>query len=212
MAEGLPVVESDYEFVGNNLALDFANTVNDHGSEHPGELVHSYADLARWGQEAGIVTNEENAALLAEAERRPADAVRVLAEARRLREAVFGLFDSLSRGGQADPAALAILNGSLNQALPHLRVSSDEHGFGWAWNAHAHDLDQIVWPVARAAAELLVSAELERVRVCSDDTCGWLFIDTTRNRSRRWCTMESCGNRAKARRHYEQERRARKSG
>jgi predicted RNA-binding Zn ribbon-like protein len=66
------------------------------------------------------------------------------------------------------------------------------------------DLDEMLRPVARSAADWLVSADVDRVRLCADDRgCGYLFVDTSRNRSRRWCSMESCGNRAKARRHYE---------
>ena len=66
--------------------------------------------------------------------------------------------------------------------------------------------DRILWPVARSAGELLISDKLDRVRQCADDRgCGYLFVDTSRNRSRRWCSMESCGNRAKAHRHYQRQ-------
>jgi predicted RNA-binding Zn ribbon-like protein len=64
----------------------------------------------------------------------------------------------------------------------------------------------MLWPVVRDAADLLTSKELNRVGRCADERCGWLFVDTSRNRSRRWCSMESCGNRAKARRHYRKSR------
>jgi len=74
-------------------------------------------------------------------------------------------------------------------------------GFSGSWPA-ADYLDRPLWPVARAAADLLQSEQLERVGECADDRgCGYLFLDTSRNHSRRWCSMESCGNRAKARSH-----------
>ena len=71
-----------------------------------------------------------------------------------------------------------------------------------------YGFDRMLWPVTRSAAELLVSGELSRVRTCANDTCGWLFMDTSKNRSRRWCDMNDCGNRAKARRHYARKRAA----
>jgi predicted RNA-binding Zn ribbon-like protein len=63
-----------------------------------------------------------------------------------------------------------------------------------------------LWPIVLAAAELLTSAGRARVRECAAHGCGWLFLDTSRSQRRRWCTMASCGNRAKARRFYERTR------
>jgi predicted RNA-binding Zn ribbon-like protein len=60
----------------------------------------------------------------------------------------------------------------------------------------------MLWPIVDAAADLLVRGEPERIKTCGSATCGWLFLDLSRNRSRRWCDMKDCGNRAKARRHY----------
>ena len=66
------------------------------------------------------------------------------------------------------------------------------------------DLDQVLWSVLRSTTDLLTSKDLQRVGVCADDRgCGWLFYDTSRNRTRQWCSMRGCGNRAKAKRHYE---------
>jgi predicted RNA-binding Zn ribbon-like protein len=78
--------------------------------------------------------------------------------------------------------------------------------FAWDWAEDPDSLDRVLWVVARSAGELLTSDQLDRVRQCADDRgCGYLFLDTSRNRSRRWCSMESCGNRAKARRHYQRQ-------
>jgi predicted RNA-binding Zn ribbon-like protein len=78
--------------------------------------------------------------------------------------------------------------------------------FEWEWPGVALDLDRVTWWVARSAAELLTSKNLTFVRECASYDCGWLFLDTTKNRSRRWCDMRTCGNRAKSRRHYERRR------
>ena len=102
---------------------------------------------------------------------------------------------------------MQVLNALLSQSLPHLKVVNSAEGFTWEWGGDVEDFNQIIWQVARSSAELLTSDQLSRVRVCEDDRgCGYLFIDTTRNHSRRWCSMESCGNRAKARRHYARQR------
>jgi predicted RNA-binding Zn ribbon-like protein len=85
-------------------------------------------------------------------------------------------------------------------------IVSTEEGLAWDWACAEDALDRVLWPVVHDAAGLLTSQELKRVKKCADERCGWLFFDTSRNHSRRWCSMESCGNRAKARRHYERQR------
>ncbi len=85
--------------------------------------------------------------------------------------------------------------------------------FEWAWPTAAGDLTSMLWPVAWSASQLLTSPELARVKTCANERCGWLFIDSSRKHNRKWCQMGVCGNRAKARRFYErQKRRARGAG
>jgi predicted RNA-binding Zn ribbon-like protein len=84
------------------------------------------------------------------------------------------------------------------------RLIPIKNGFTWDTNGKKDELDWMLKPVVRSAAELLTSDELTRVKECADDKgCGWLFLDKSRNRSRRWCDMKDCGNRAKAKRFYE---------
>jgi predicted RNA-binding Zn ribbon-like protein len=100
------------------------------------------------------------------------------------------------------PADLATLNGLLSRILPHLQLIPSGEGFTWGWARSKTDLEQVFWPVVYAAAELLTSEKLARLGQCAGQDCGWLFLDTSRNHSRRWCEMQHCGNRVKARRHY----------
>ena len=93
----------------------------------------------------------------------------------------------------------------MTEAMGHLRVGWEEGLFRWSW-AEEEALDCMLWPVVRSAAELLNSDLLSRVRVCPADDCAWLFLDQSRNRSRRWCDMSTCGNRSKARRFREAQR------
>ena len=91
--------------------------------------------------------------------------------------------------------------------MSHLQLAIYPQGFQWEWTEVENTFDRVAWAVARSAGELMTSDRLVRVRECADDRgCGYLFIDTSRNHSRRWCSMETCGNRAKASRSYKRRR------
>ncbi len=83
---------------------------------------------------------------------------------------------------------------------------ADESGFRWDWVGSPVPVERLLWSVARSAGELLTASELDRIRECASDRCSWLFLDCSRSRRRRWCDMKTCGNRAKARRHYQRTR------
>jgi predicted RNA-binding Zn ribbon-like protein len=188
------------------LCLDFANTAEWHASNEPAEELHSYADLVAWAQSKGVLTARETAHLLRTAEVRPEDAAAALDRAIALREVIYRIFSAVAAGGAPDAVDLAALNAAA-PALAHLRVAWTQQGFDWDWDGDEDALDQMLWPVVRSTVDLLTSEALERVGECADDRgCGWLYLDTSRNRSRRWCSMDSCGNRAKVRRHYERQR------
>ncbi len=197
----------DFEFSGGHLCLDFANTLTGRDTA-PREQLQGYRDLVAWGQQAGIVSTAESQALLAAAAGRAVEAAAVLHEARALRESIYRVFAAIAAGGQPGAADLAVLNAALARALAHARIVPTGEGFAWGWIAAGDALDRPLWPVARAAAELLVSPDLAAVRECAAAACNWLFMDFSRNHSRRWCDMKSCGNRAKARRHYERKKAA----
>lgn len=191
------------------LCLDFANTMDWHASEHPVETLHNYADLIAWAERNQLVTTREAEQLKALAAHDVPKAQQVFAGALALREALYQIFATIAAEGTPAPADIAVLNAALPAAYQHLRIVQNSADFVWGWADTGGFLDCIVWPIVRSAADLLTFNDLSRVRQCADDRgCGFLFIDTTRNRSRRWCSMESCGNRAKARRHYERFRTA----
>jgi predicted RNA-binding Zn ribbon-like protein len=196
-----------FEFTSNNLSLDFCNTLNDRGS-NARELLTGYDRLLLWGQEAHILTEEEAHRLDKEAKKHKREAERVLQQALELREAIFRLFLASIQGTSPDAADLETFNSALTRALSHNVIIPQEHGFGWAWLPNVSALDSMLWPAVRAAADLFTSEDLEDVRVCASDICSWLFMDTSKNHTRRWCDMKSCGNRAKARKHYSQKKQA----
>ncbi len=190
-----------FDFTGGELCLDFANTLG--GSrDRPTERLTSYEDLLAWGSQAGILNDEDVRYLGGLAAEHPRKAARALADAIALREALFRIIAAVIAGTPPAEADLGTLNAALPRALNHLRVAPRAAGCEWEWTGEEGALDRMLWPIARSAADLLVSSEVQRVRRCAAEECDWLFLDTTRNRSRRWCDMRTCGNRAKARRSY----------
>lgn len=191
------------------LCLDFTNTLEWRNSDDPVEHLKSYADLLSWAEAAGVLSPETAQVLRRAAQKKPEEAVATHTYAIVLREAIYRLFASRSGEGLFDAGDLALLNQAIEEALSHLHVVRADAGFGWDWARGANSFEQVWWPVARSAGDLLTSEMLNRVHQCADDRgCGYLFVDTSRNHSRRWCSMESCGNRAKAQRHYQRQQQA----
>jgi predicted RNA-binding Zn ribbon-like protein len=198
--------KSRFEFSGGNLCLDFANTVNNRLSERRKDLLASYGDLLHWGQEAGVVSLKSAERLRRLAEEAPGHAKSALRSATQTREAIYTLFAAVVERRGVPGAALGTLNTALQQASEHAQIIQKNRHFSWEWALPEESLESVVWPVARAAAELLTSDDLSLVRECAADDCDWLFLDTTKNHRRRWCDMKTCGNRDKARRYYERTR------
>jgi predicted RNA-binding Zn ribbon-like protein len=188
-----------FDLDGGRPCLDFANT-----QSSSGDHVDSYADLLAFAAQSNLLTPESAAWLHTAAQRRPGAAKSTLVRGKSLRQALRGIFVAVANHARPREADLEVLNANLAASLPHARVLPDASGDGYAWGWASPDLDSPLWPIVRSAAELLTS-EHERplVRECGAGDCAWLFMDTTKNRSRQWCSMTSCGNREKARRHYQ---------
>jgi predicted RNA-binding Zn ribbon-like protein len=184
------------------LCLDFANTMSWRGSDRQHDWLNSYSNLVEWGKIVGTLSDETAHRLHREAARRPAGADKVLKQALELREAIYRVFSAMAAGAFPKAADVDTLNAALAEALTHLRIFPAADLFAWDWIGDEGELDRLLWPVAQSAADLLTSEELKRVGECQGDGCGWLFMDMSRNHSRRWCDMGDCGNRAKARRYY----------
>lgn len=192
----------------DRLCLDFANTVGWHASPEPAEGLPTYADLVGWAQRVGLLAEADAKRLRRHAARRPALAQAVLDRAHSLREAIYRILSATAQRQAGAAADLDIVNAELAVAMGHGKLAPTSGGFILQWSSEPEALDSTLWPAAYSAASLLATPELlERVGECADDRgCGWLFLDMTKNHSRRWCDMKDCGNRAKARRHYERQR------
>ena len=200
------------KLLGGRISLDFANTADWHASDQPVETLTSYSELVTWSQHSGILSQDQGRQLLENAALQPLYAAVVLERAIALREAIYRLFSAICHGQAPQAADLAVYNGELSRMLGRSLIAFGAEGFSWDWGGAENDLDRIFWPVVHDAADLLTSGLLDRVGQCADDRCGWLFLDMSRNRSRRWCSMEDCGNRAKARQHYQRSRQPQGSG
>ena len=193
-----------FDFDGGALCLDFANTVEWHAGEHPDDKLHNYTDLVAWAEAAAVLSPAHAERLREMALKQPELAKAAFDRAINFREAIYRLFVAVTERKPFQEDDLAFLNEALGESLSHLQVVPSSARFEWGWVESPPRFDQLLWPVARSAGELLISDELARVSQCADDRgCGYLFVDMSRNRSRRWCSMESCGNRAKAHRHYQ---------
>jgi predicted RNA-binding Zn ribbon-like protein len=188
------------------LCLNFANTMDWHASDHPEEGLNNYVDLLLWGIDAGIISTEEAEHLFHLTQAHPDGADYWHSEAIILREAIYRIFVAIADPEgrkQVAQADLDILTRFWRQAAQSRQMVDVDGELKWEWNIQAEDLGRVLWPVTQSAVDLLSSDQRDRVGQCGDDRgCGFLFLDTSRNHSRRWCSMDSCGNRAKASRHY----------
>jgi predicted RNA-binding Zn ribbon-like protein len=191
--------------VREELCLDYANTRCWRGSEAPTETLHGFDDLLEW-----LARTADPAPLVATARAwaRNATAVpELFAEAIAVREAIYGIFSGLASGEPIADRELAELNRALAEAPARRRIARGDDGYGWQADIGDISVANLLAPVLWSAAELLLNAPHRRIRRCANDRCLWLFVDTSKSGTRRWCDMTSCGNRAKAARHYSKVRR-----
>lgn len=173
------------DLVANALCLELVNTVNNW--HDPGrDALGSPGEAVVWATAVGLPLTG-----------RPDDDA--LGRATTLRASVRAVFGSLAEGRRPDDADLAAVEHTYTAGLGRARLTGAGATYRFQWPAEG-DLDDLLAQVAASAVELLTTGPLERVGECP--SCGWLFVDTSRNGRRRWCSMDTCGARVKARRHY----------
>jgi predicted RNA-binding Zn ribbon-like protein len=185
-------------------ALAFVNTLDWRLRAQPVELLKGFPDLLRWGRTVGALTTGEARSLREWGEAHPRAAARALAEAIAIREAMAEVLQAVARRQAVPALPLARLDVACRSAWAERALRPEGSGATWEWQAA--DPSRPASAAALDGARLLTTPERSRIRECSDAECGWLFLDTSRNRSRRWCSMEACGNRNKARRFYRRQR------
>jgi predicted RNA-binding Zn ribbon-like protein len=208
MVQRKDATEYVFDLSGGNLCLDLANTISHRDEpERRAEHLTSYADMVAFARQSGVISSGQADELDAYALRHGSEARQNFRRAIELREAIYGIFTAIAQGETASQDDLTIVTECALEALRHRSLTPAEGGYRWEWRTDGKNpLARVVWPAAQAAAELLTSKELRIARWCEARDCQRLFLDHSRNRSRRWCDMTVCGNRAKARRHYQRTR------
>jgi predicted RNA-binding Zn ribbon-like protein len=185
--------------------LAFVNTLSGRPTSAPAERLVSYDAFVAWAREAGMLKTDEAERLVARARRRVTEGDRIVERARDLRERLHDTFTSLSAGKTPTTPTLVAVSAHLSRWYAHGRLVPVSGSLQWVYGGD-DDLERPLWEVARAAARLLTSPLVGRVRACAAEDCGWWFLDDTKNASRRWCDMKICGNRDKVRRFRERNR------
>lgn len=194
---------SSLKLVGGRLCLDFMNTVGYRGCIDLGEYFNNYQDLVAWSRHAGTISHREAKTLSLKAAKYPAKAQYALSRAIELREIIYSIFSAVAEDKPPAKKDLGVFNNYLSRTMTLSRIIQTKNGLFWDSNGDKVNLDWIINPIVRSAADLMVSEELQKIKKCADPICGWLFLDISRNQSRRWCDMKDCGNRAKASRFYQ---------
>jgi predicted RNA-binding Zn ribbon-like protein len=200
MSEGDP---RNLKLIGGWLCLDFVNTVDCRNSDDARDLLSAYDNLVTWSQHAGIITDDEARDMLQQAALHPTNAKKTLERAVMLREVLYRIFSSIARDRQPNTAEVNALNREVSTTMTKIRLKPRDAAKPWVYTYEGPRLDRILWPIIHSATELLTSDKLDRVRECPGRNCGWMFLDRSRNRTRKWCDMKDCGNRVKAQRHYQ---------
>jgi predicted RNA-binding Zn ribbon-like protein len=196
-------VEPAFGWIGGSLCLDFTNTVGNHRAAQPREKLASFKDLITWARTAKILDEPASTEMLRQATMVPAQAERLLHLAVDFREGLYRAFCDVSQGRQPSKCDLDVINGLLARTPITLQIGAEGERLVCFRTGCMLDEARLLGPVAWSAAELLGSSEtLSKVRQCAGEECGWLFLDQTKNHTRRWCDMDDCGSKAKAKRYY----------
>lgn len=208
---------------GGVHCLDFANTVEPRGGPPPLHIppdyhlrdeLSDYDELAGWAAHKGTLEHSAAILLLTAADEHPRDAGAVLSRAHLLRDVIYRAFWQIAHGDSPASDDLSIIMREYTDASAHASLVPAGDGIVWDWSAHPTSLARPLWPVARSAVDLLTNGVRERIKVCpgagrSPLSCAWLFYDTTKNGSRRWCSMTDCGAASKVRLQTERRRKNR---
>jgi predicted RNA-binding Zn ribbon-like protein len=190
---------------GRWLCLLFCNTVENYRLEKLDDFLPDFDSWVKWSARHGLISAQEGAALSVWGEAHAGAASRALEEAKELRVRLFRLLSAHAGGDPAPPNELSFLNRQMASALGHLKLHPANDALRLGFEDKLSP-ERLMWPIVYSAASLLTDPQNERLRRCGGDKCTWLFIDQSKNHSRRWCDMKVCGNRAKSRAHYRKTR------
>lgn len=188
-----------FQFIAGHLALDFVNTVGYRADPvKVKDHLERAEDVYRWAEQSEL---PELAAFSAG----PRLGSAALRQIRAVREQLFGLFHALANGQPIPAETLVQIGNALHECRARQRLAVDGTKVRWVWRGNARATDYLLFPVLDASVDLLTSSSRDQVRQCEDAHCGWVFLDRSNARKRRWCSMADCGNRNKVRNFYRRE-------
>ncbi|HEY2469755.1 MAG TPA: CGNR zinc finger domain-containing protein [Terracidiphilus sp.] len=188
-----------FQLVGGHAALDLVNTLDWRFRDgQPEDLIAGYGDVVRFVVQSGLMSATEGRRLVRSAGTNKA--AQVVAETRGLREAAARVFYAALDDDDQPVDAIRDLEGYFKDAEAHRKLRWSERHLRWEFPAALAAPELPLWILSLKTAQLITSGNMEMVRACGNPECRWLFLDTSKNHTRRWCDMKICGNRMKARR------------
>jgi predicted RNA-binding Zn ribbon-like protein len=186
----------------DDLCVEFAGTRRWRGSVPAVETLHDLGDLVAWCADVKAIDRAAASELTAWASRHGRDAARLFDEALAARETIYAVFSANAGGDVVAGRDVDALNRLLAEAPGRTTLATGKRGTMWRLPSAAPTAASLLAPILWSAGDLLTGERLQRVRMCANEKCRWLFLDDSKSGTRRWCSMRSCGNRAKAHRHY----------
>jgi predicted RNA-binding Zn ribbon-like protein len=186
--------------IGGELALDFANTSSGRGWPTHQEHLRSAVNVVDWAGHARVLPPEDAAWMREAAREEPQISEHLFTRALELREDIHSVASEIAAGRAAPPDRIQSLTRTHALCLAKADLAPFGGRFVWSWAVRQASIEAILGPISLSAMTTLLQADLSRIKMCQGEKCGWLFFDATKNKSRRWCEMEVCGNRAKQRR------------
>ena len=184
--------------VAGKLALDFTNTESGRGGAEHLDHLQTATDLVVWSVHAKIVGEKDAALARRVVKDQNKQARHLIARGRLLREMIYQINSNVVAGKPPAKKLLHSLTATHAEMLATATLTPHGDNYKWAWHPKTELAAAILGPIALSALNLLVDADLSRIKQCHGNHCGWLFFDSTKNKSRQWCDMSVCGNRAKA--------------
>ena len=199
----------NWKFIGGRLCLDFVNSVG--GREeleekpYPENIIvkdklENFNDFITWGKDIGIITEAERKYLLNLNSSEKKETEITFKRAIELRESLFKIIYDVINNKEPDEKMIQILNREYSIANENRKLVYMNNKIEWQFSRDPFKPDYLIWVIAESVVKLLSSEVISRVKICAGDDCGWLFLDTSKNKSRQWCDMKDCGNVAKVRR------------
>jgi predicted RNA-binding Zn ribbon-like protein len=193
-----------FTIIADNLSLDFLNTQTvDDGT--PKDLLNNFQDLMQWAEAVKLIDPLQSEKLIHDWARQ-SEIKKVFAEVKEFRRALREMVEAITKMKAVKPSTIKMINSVLNQGYGYHELVKTESGFEKRFRTNFEKPQQLLIPIAESAADLLSYGNAKNIRKCEGPTCILYFYDTTKNHARRWCSMNACGNRAKAAAFYKRTR------